>query len=92
MQVLPAIAATVGGKCAILLDSNVVRGSDVVKAIALGADAVMIGRAPLWGAAADGQDGAALALQILTSEIDRVMAYIGCRTIAEITDHVLYKG
>ena len=92
MQVLPAIAAAVGDRCTILLDSNVMRGSDVVKAIALGADAVMIGRAPLWGAAADGQDGAALALQILTSEIDRVMAYIGCRSIAEITDHVLYKG
>ena len=81
----------VGGRCTILLDSNVMRGSDVVKAVALGADAVMVGRAPLWGTAADGQDGAALALDILKTEIDRVMAYLGCRTIADITDQVLYK-
>ena len=91
MQVLPAIAAAVGNQCTILLDSNVMRGSDVVKALALGADAVMVGRAPLWGTAADGQDGAALALEILRSEIDRVMAYLGCRTITEITDDVLYR-
>lgn len=92
MQVLPAIAAAVGERCTILLDSNVMRGSDVVKAIALGADAVMIGRAPLWGAAADGQDGAALAIEIFSTEIDRVMAYLGCRSIPEITGDVIYKG
>jgi len=51
----------------------------------------MVGRAPLWGTAADGQDGAALALDILKAEIDREMAYLGCRRVADITSNVLYK-
>lgn len=91
MQVLPAIAAEVRQQATILLDSSVMRGSDIVKAVALGADAVMIGRAPLWGTAADGQKGAALALDILKAEIDRVMAYLGCRTIGEIDSRIIYR-
>ncbi len=90
MQVVQAIAAEVNKKATILLDSSVMRGSDIVKALALGADAVMIGRATLWGIAADGQPGATLALDILKSEIDRVMAYLGCRTIGEIDERIIY--
>ena len=90
MQVVQAIAAEVNKQATILLDSSVMRGSDIVKALALGADAVMIGRATLWGIAADGQPGAALALDILKSEIDRVMAYLGCRTIGEIDERIIY--
>lgn len=91
MQVLPAIAAEVRKQATILLDSSVMRGSDIVKAIALGADAVMVGRAPLWGVAAGGQPGAALALDILKTEIDRVMAYLGSRTIGEIDERIVYR-
>lgn len=90
MQVVQAIAAEVNKQATILLDSSVMRGSDIVKALALGADAVMIGRATLWGIAAGGQPGAALALDILNSEIDRVMAYLGCRTIGEIDERIIY--
>ena len=92
MQVVQAIAAEVNKQATILLDSSVMRGSDIVKAIALGADAVMVGRAPLWGIAAAGQPGATLALDILKSEIDRVMAYLGCRSIGEIDAGVIYRN
>ena len=92
MQVVQAIAAAVNQQATILLDSSVMRGSDIVKALALGADAVMIGRATLWGIAADGQPGATLALDILKSEIDRVMAYLGCRSIGAIDAGVIYRN
>lgn len=91
MAMLPAIAAEIGGKAAVLLDSNVIRGSDIVKALALGADGVLVGRAPLWGTAANGQAGAAMALDILQSEIDRVMAYLGCRTVDDIGPHLIHR-
>lgn len=91
IQVLPAIADAVRGRATILMDSSIMRGSDIVKAVALGADAAMIGRATLWGTAAAGRDGAALALEILRTEIDRVMAYLGCRSVAEIDERILYR-
>lgn len=91
MAMLPVIAAEIGGKATVLLDSNVIRGSDIVKALALGADGVLVGRAPLWGTAANGQAGAAMALDILQSEIDRVMAYLGCRTVADIGPHLIHR-
>jgi len=90
MQVLPEAARVVGGRAAILLDSGVVRGSDVVKALAMGAHAVLIGRAALWGVAAGGYDGAALALDTFRAEIDRVMAYLGCRAIGEIGPQLVH--
>lgn len=91
MAMLPAIVTEIGGKAAVLLDSNVIRGSDIVKALALGADGVLVGRAPLWGTAANGQAGAAMALDILQSEIDRVMAYLGCRTVDDIGPHLIHR-
>jgi isopentenyl diphosphate isomerase/L-lactate dehydrogenase-like FMN-dependent dehydrogenase len=68
------------------------RGSDVVKALAFGAKGVMIGRAPLWGTAVAGQQGASLALDIFRTEILRVMAYLGCRSVDEINRDVVYHG
>ena len=90
MEVLPEVVRAVRGKTTILVDSCITRGSDIVKALALGAQGAMVGRAPLWGVAAGGQQGAALALEILRSEIDRVMAYLGCRSVAEIGPHVIH--
>ena len=84
MAALPEIVDRVGARTAVMLDSGVRRGSDVVKALALGAKTVFVGRAPLWGVAADGERGAARAISILREEIDRVMAFIGCATIAEL--------
>jgi (S)-mandelate dehydrogenase len=61
------------------------RGCDVVKALALGAKAVLVGRATLYGTAVAGEAGAARAIEIFREEIDRMMALIGCRSMAEIT-------
>lgn len=84
IEALPFIADAVGHKLTVLMDSGVRRGSDVVKALALGAQAVMVGRAPLWGTAVAGEPGAAHALSILCTEFDRVMAQLGCPTIGEL--------
>lgn len=74
---LPAIVDAVAGRATVLFDSGVRRGADVLKAIALGADAVMIGRATLYGCAAAGEAGAAHALSLLAHEIDVAMAMLG---------------
>ncbi len=84
IDALPAIAEAVQGRAAIILDGGVRRGSDVVKALALGADAVAIGRAYLWGLAAGGEAGVARALAILEAELRRTMALMGRPRIADI--------
>lgn len=73
-----------------MVDSGFRRGSDVVKALALGAKAVMIGRPTLYGTAAAGEMGAARAIDILRSEIDRTLAIVGCPEIAGLRrEHVI---
>lgn len=89
LAVLPEIAAAVGSQTTILLDGGVRRGSDIVKAIALGADLVLVGRAALYGVAAAGERGVQRALQILRTEVDRVFALIGCRSVEELGRHFL---
>jgi len=84
IEVLPPIAAAVGKRLKIMLDSGVRRGSDVVKALALGADMVFVGRATLYGATAGGEAGALHALGILNSEVGRVMALLGVNSIEEL--------
>ena len=83
--VLPQVAEAAGKRITVIVDSGYRRGSDVVKALALGADAVMVGRAPLHGTASAGEPGARRALQIYRDEIDRVMALIGCTSVAGLT-------
>jgi len=78
IEVLPQIAAAVHDRLAIMADSGFRRGSDIVKALALGADMVFLGRATLYGAAAGGEAGVLHALTLLKSEVNRVMALIGC--------------
>ncbi|KZS61703.1 pre-mycofactocin synthase MftD [Mycobacterium ostraviense] len=73
IRALPAVAAAVGNQIEVLLDGGIRRGSDVVKAVALGARAVMIGRAYLWGLAANGQAGVENVLDILRSGIDSAL-------------------
>ncbi len=82
IDALPEIVSAVGGRMAVLFDSGVRRGSDIVKALALGADFVFFGRATLYGAAVGGMDGVAHALNLLRAETDRVMALIGCNSVA----------
>jgi isopentenyl diphosphate isomerase/L-lactate dehydrogenase-like FMN-dependent dehydrogenase len=84
IDVLPAIVAAVGGRMPVLFDSGVRRGSDIVKALALGADFVFCGRATLYGAAVGGVDGVTHALDLLRAETDRVMALIGCTSVAAL--------
>jgi L-lactate dehydrogenase (cytochrome)/(S)-mandelate dehydrogenase len=84
IDVLAEIVDAVEGRMSVIFDSGVRRGSDVLKALAIGADAVMIGRATLYGAAAGGQAGAARALEILKEEISASMAMLGVTSLAEI--------
>ena len=74
----------VGKRIPVLIDSGYRRGSDIVKALALGATAVLIGRPTLYGTAAAGEAGAARAIAILREEIDRVLALLGCPGIAAL--------
>jgi (S)-mandelate dehydrogenase len=93
MEMLPHVRAAVGDRLTIIVDSGFRRGSDVLKGIALGADAVAIGRASLYGAAAAGEAGVARALEIFRNEITRTMGNLGVNRIADITrDHVLLPG
>jgi isopentenyl diphosphate isomerase/L-lactate dehydrogenase-like FMN-dependent dehydrogenase len=78
IDALPETLDAVGKRIPVLIDSGYRRGSDVVKALALGAKAVLVGRATLYGTAAAGEAGAARAIAILREEIDRVLALIGC--------------
>jgi isopentenyl diphosphate isomerase/L-lactate dehydrogenase-like FMN-dependent dehydrogenase len=84
IEVLPEIVDAVGGRLKIMLDSGVRRGSDIVKALALGADMVFVGRAPLYGVCAGGEAGVTRALEILRSEVDRVMALLGVTRVEEL--------
>ncbi len=85
IRALPAIAAAVGDEIEVLLDGGIRRGSDVVKALALGARAVMIGRAYLWGLAAGGQTGVENVLDILRGGIDSALLGLGRRSVAELS-------
>lgn len=85
LRVLPRIAELAGDHLDIVMDGGVRRGTDVVKAIALGADAVMIGRASLWGLAANGQAGVENVLDLLRSGIDATLRGLGKSSLKEVT-------
>jgi len=85
IRALPAVAEAVGGDIEVVLDGGVRRGSDVIKALALGARAVMIGRAYLWGLAANGQAGVENVLDILRSGIDSALLGLGRSSVRDLT-------
>jgi pre-mycofactocin synthase len=85
IRALPAIADAVGGQIEVLLDGGVRRGSDAVKAVALGARAVMIGRAYLWGLAANGQAGVENVLDIMRNGVDSALLGLGRSAIGELS-------
>ncbi|MGV0720376.1 pre-mycofactocin synthase MftD [Mycolicibacterium elephantis] len=90
IRALPAIAEAVGDQIDVLLDGGVRRGSDVVKAVALGARAVMIGRAYLWGLAANGQAGVENVLDILRGGIDSALMGLGLASVHDLgPEHIL---
>jgi len=85
IRALPAVAAAVGDQLEVLLDGGIRRGSDVIKALALGARAVMIGRAYLWGLAAEGQAGVENVLDILRGGIDSALMGLGRASVHDLT-------
>jgi 4-hydroxymandelate oxidase len=91
IEVLPRIVDELGYTGEILIDGGVRRGTDVLKALALGAKGVMLGRPALWGLAVDGEAGAAHVLDILKAEFDRALALSGCCSVADITPDLIYR-
>jgi (S)-mandelate dehydrogenase len=91
LDALPGIASAVGKETTVLLDGGVRRGVDIVKARALGAQAVLTGRATLFGVMAGAEPGARRALEILSDELQRAMKLCGVRSIAEIGPHLLFR-
>ncbi len=84
IEALPEIVEAVNGRCEVYLDGGIRRGTDVIKALALGARAVLIGRPALWGLAASGAQGVQQVLEILRAELELDMALCGCPTLASI--------
>jgi isopentenyl diphosphate isomerase/L-lactate dehydrogenase-like FMN-dependent dehydrogenase len=82
---LPEVVDAVAGRAAVLVDGGIRRGVDVATALALGADAVLVGRPPLWGLAAAGSDGARRVLELLREEIELALALCGCASPADLS-------
>ena len=93
ITMLPAVVEAVArrGSCEVLVDGGARRGTDVLRAIALGARAVMVGRPILWGLTLDGADGVRAVLQRIRAEIDLSMALAGCATIADVTADLIMR-
>lgn len=81
---IPAIAAAVNGRLTILADSAVRRGTDVLKYLAMGAEAVLVGRLPLWRLAAEVEAGAEAVLRMILREMDTVMAFLGADRVSNL--------
>jgi isopentenyl diphosphate isomerase/L-lactate dehydrogenase-like FMN-dependent dehydrogenase len=92
LRALPEVLAAVGGQAEVLMDGGVRRGGDIVKAVCLGARAVLVGRAYAYGLAAAGEAGVARAIQILREDVDRTMALIGCESVAGLNASYVEAG
>jgi L-lactate dehydrogenase (cytochrome) len=91
LDLLPEIVKAVGSDIEVLMDGGIMRGSDVIKSIALGAKSVLIGKAYLYGLAAGGEAGVSKTYEILTDEMIRVMQLIGCKSISELNSSYVKK-
>ena len=85
LDALPEVVDEVGGRVEVLVDGGIRRGTDVLKALALGANAALTGRAVLWGLAAEGEEGAARVLELLRAELETGLKLLGCTSPAEVT-------
>ncbi|WP_190816138.1 alpha-hydroxy acid oxidase [Saccharopolyspora pogona] len=84
LHVLPRIVEAIGGEAEVLLDSGIRRGSDVLKALSLGAKAVLVGRLSVWGLAAGGTAGVERVLELVRTEMVRTMRLMGCESVSEL--------
>lgn len=89
LEVLPEISKVVGGRMQILVDSGIMRGSDIVKAIALGADAVLVGRLAVWGLFMGKGEGFAWILKLMEEEMKRIMALVGAQKLSDLNKDCL---
>jgi len=89
LEALPAVRRAIGARAQIIVDGGVRRGGDLLKARALGADAVIAGRAPLYGLAAAGEAGAAAAIEVLREEADRTLGLLGCAGLEDLDSSLL---
>jgi 4-hydroxymandelate oxidase len=85
LDALPEVVEAVAGRCLVLMDGGVRRGTDVVTALALGAQAVLVGRPALWGLAVGGEDGVRRVLELLRSEVELALRLLGCPTPSAVT-------
>jgi len=92
MHVLPEIAAAVAGRARIMVDGSFCRGTDIVKAIASGADLVGLGRLQCWALAAGGEAGIVRMLELLEDEVQRCMGLLGVSTFAELDKTYLHPA
>jgi L-lactate dehydrogenase (cytochrome) len=84
IRALPEIVAAVGRQIEVLMDGGIRRGSDIVKALCLGARGVLIGRAYAYGLAAAGEAGVTRAIEILRNDVERTLQLLGCGSVAEL--------
>lgn len=89
MEVPPEVAHEIRGRASVIVDGGVRRGSDVAKALACGAEAVILGRAVNYGLAAGGAAGVTRALDILRDEFDRTLALNGCRSSTDLSPDLI---
>jgi 4-hydroxymandelate oxidase len=89
IEALPEIVDAVKGRVEVLIDGGIRRGTDVLKAVAIGAKAVLVGRPVLWGLAVNGERGVVDVLNLLRNEFDAAMALCGCARVDEIRDHLI---
>jgi isopentenyl diphosphate isomerase/L-lactate dehydrogenase-like FMN-dependent dehydrogenase len=85
LDALPEVAEAVAGRCLVLMDGGIRRGTDVAMALALGAQAVLVGRPTLWGLAVDGENGVRRVLELLRDEIELALRLLGCATPSAVT-------
>lgn len=85
LDALPEVVEAVAGRCLVLMDGGIRRGTDVVTALALGAQAVLVGRPALWGLAVDGENGVRRVLELLGAEVELALRLLGCATPSAVT-------
>src|ERR687896_1040245 len=84
LEALPEVVEGAAGRLEVLMDGGIRRGSHVLKALALGARAVLVGRPVLWGLAVAGEDGVTAVLEILRAELDNALAIVGCPRVRDV--------